>query len=355
MEFTSLRKARRRYDTSNQRRDERHHSPVRYHYRDGLSKHYNYRKQIADRRNLEQSIQSAVRREILDDRFLHRVASYAKQHESSRDKTPPPHPLQSGGYKSHGDRVAKEHMCIHANFPTKIRTPSRVVVAGVSMSGKSTWTKELLKRRNQVFDPQPQEILWFYKVASSVEPFKKELPGVQFFQGLPELSSIQEMDSSVPKVIVIDDQQKAVDDKSDIINSLFTVDSHHSQITIIFIVQNIFLNAKQMRSTVENANYVVYFKGGRSAQKTTTIASQIWGWEGTASFMNWVRNIAFSTEKVDFPYLMFDMHNKTPAWAQLKTNVFPGECNTFYIKKGTSLDGSFDQLKQAEVGADKDA
>ena len=357
-----MRRARRRFDPMD---DHRHPSKWRS-SNNGLSRHYSYKQRIADKKRLEQTIQSAVRRELLNDNFLQRVTSYAQQQQSGHPPPspppppppPPPQPLQSGGYKDRthsgsattNGGILKDHLVVHADLPSKFMHPCRIIVAGPSMSGKTTWVKNLLKKRNQSFSPQPKEILWFYNVEGSIESVKEELPGVQFFQGLPEPESIEEMDKTIPRIIIIDDQQTKVDASSDVIGRLFTVDSHHMNISIIFVVQNLFLNAKKMRSTVDNAQYIVYMKGGKGAHKISTVASQIWGWEGTTSFMNWVRNIAFATDKTDYPYLLFDMHNQTPAWAQLKTNVFPGECNTYFIKKGTVLDSSFEKLKRAEAG-----
>ena len=252
--------------------------------------------------------------------------------------------LQKGGYKPVARDVLLEDTVIRANAPIIIYHPSRIIVAGPSGSGKSTWVKNLILHRDECFTSPPREILWFYKVESAVKNLIHELPAsVQYFQGLPEKEAIQEMDAEVPRLIVIDDQEDSVD-SSKIIKELFTVYSHHLNITVVFIVQNIYLKAKFMKSVTDQAQYLIHTKAAKGSQQLRSLGGQIFGKNGSR-FVNWAMNHAFENDS-PYAYLLFDMHNLSKNWQRLRANVFPGECNLFFVTKDTVLDKSFHVLQR---------
>jgi hypothetical protein len=51
------------------------------------------------------------------------------------------------------------------------------------------------------------------------------------------------------------------------IADLFTKGSHHRNLSIIYIVQNMFHKGKEMRNISLNANYIVLFKSPRDKQQ----------------------------------------------------------------------------------------
>lgn len=246
--------------------------------------------------------------------------------------------LQRGGYKPVVDNVMPDDTVVRANAPLIIRHPSRIIVAGASGSGKSTWIERLLLERQDCFDVPPKEILWFYNLESAVKGHMNKLPGVQFHKGLPEKEAILQLDARIPRVIVIDDQQEEVDASNRIIKDLFNIYSHHLGVTVIFAVQSLYLRSKHMKSVVDQATYIVHMKSAKGAQQIQTLAGQIYGKHGNR-FATWAMTYAFGGS--DHAYLVFDMHNQTKGWQRLRAQVFPGECNLLFVKKGTMLDEEF--------------
>jgi hypothetical protein len=59
------------------------------------------------------------------------------------------------------------------------------------------------------------------------------------------------------------------------ISDLFTKGSHHRNLSIIYIVQNIFHQGKEMRNIRLNAHYIVLFKSPRDKQQISMLARQI--------------------------------------------------------------------------------
>jgi hypothetical protein len=59
------------------------------------------------------------------------------------------------------------------------------------------------------------------------------------------------------------------------ISDRFTKGSHHRNLSIIYIVQNIFHQGKEMRNISLNAHYIVLFKTPRDKQQIYMLARQI--------------------------------------------------------------------------------
>ena len=87
--------------------------------------------------------------------------------------------------------------------------------------------------------------------------------GVEFQQGLPDL------DNSDPRekhFIILDDLMDETDQK---VASLFTKKSHHKNIGVMYIVQNLFHRGKHHRTISRNAHYMVLFKNLTDAEGIT--------------------------------------------------------------------------------------
>ena len=59
------------------------------------------------------------------------------------------------------------------------------------------------------------------------------------------------------------------------ISDLFTKGSHQRNLSIIYIVQNIFHQGKQMRNISLNAHYIVLFNSPRDKQQISMLARQV--------------------------------------------------------------------------------
>jgi hypothetical protein len=75
--------------------------------------------------------------------------------------------------------------------------------------------------------------------------------------------------------IVILDDLMAQSGKDKRISDLFTKGSHHRNLSIIYIVQNIFHQGTEMRNISLNAHYIVLFKSPRDKQQISMLARQI--------------------------------------------------------------------------------
>ena len=98
---------------------------------------------------------------------------------------------------------------------------------------------------------------------------------IEFNQGIPEdIDESDYLDVSQRNLIVLDDLM-AHSGKDKRIADLFTKGSHHRNLSVIYIVQNVFHQGKEMRNISLNAHYIVLFKSPRDRQQISIFARQV--------------------------------------------------------------------------------
>ena len=118
--------------------------------------------------------------------------------------------------------------------------------------------------------------------------------------------------------------------KKDTLTKYFTQGSHHRNMSIIYLVQNVFDKAKCMRTISLNSQYLVVFKNPRDVQQITSLASQMYGTNSQ------VLKAAFrdATAK-PHGYLLIDLRQETPDSMRLRTNIFPDDDDGVVIYEPT--------------------
>ena len=119
-----------------------------------------------------------------------------------------------------------------------IRHPSSVIIAGPSGSGKSELVEQWLRDLN-VFQVQPKKIVYAYdRWQPRFERMQKK-EGIQFHRGLPDPRHLtQWFGRTRGGVLVLDDlMEEGGQDKR--VLDLFTKDSHHRNITVLYLTQDL--------------------------------------------------------------------------------------------------------------------
>jgi hypothetical protein len=99
-------------------------------------------------------------------------------------------------------------------------------------------------------------------------------------------------------------------------------------LSIIYIVQNIFHQGKEMRNISLNAHYIVLFKSPRDKQQISMLARQV----DPGRVQEFMRSYEDATSR-PHGYLMLDLNPTTDNQKRLKTNVLPGEIVKFIQKQ----------------------
>jgi len=130
----------------------------------------------------------------------------------------------------------------------KLIHPSTVIISGPTGCGKTLLTARLLVESK--FNPMPERIVWIY---SEMQPLYKqldELMDIEFIKGYtPDIYESFSPDTT--NLLVLDDQMTSIADSKDLLD-LFTKGSHHRNLTVIFLVQNMYFHGRSMRTTTIN-------------------------------------------------------------------------------------------------------
>ena len=151
---------------------------------------------------------------------------------------------------------------------TKLEKPFRLIIAGPSGAGKTTFLRELVN--NCHFDSPFETIYYHYPDYLDEIPVQFDQI-VDYRQGLLNVNEF----SSVPKnsLIIYDDLMNECG-KSEDTMKLFTVMARKRNVSLIYLVQNIFDNSTHFRNIRLNASGVVMFNFSASTDITKRVIGQ---------------------------------------------------------------------------------
>lgn len=205
----------------------------------------------------------------------------------------------------------------------KFSHPGSYLIVGPSFSGKTTFTKRIIEE--QMIEPFPNHILWCYGEYQKMYDEMTHL-GIDFIEGLPS-DLYDQLDPSQRHLVVIDDlMDEAKDDK--MLSKLFTKGCHHKNVSVIFILQNLFPQGKHCRSISLNTQYIVLFKSTRDKNQVNCLGRQMF--PGQSKFF---QEAYIDATKDRGGYLLLDLKPDTPDDWRVRTNIFPGQNTTVYLAK----------------------
>lgn len=184
--------------------------------------------------------------------------------------------------------------------------PFNCIVAGPTMSGKSTWVRNLLK--SAIITPQPTRIYWCY---GEWQPFYEEIDNVEFIEGLPDFVLLK---NAEPKLLIIDDLMQELKSDKRLIQ-LFTKGSHHWNLSCIHIVQNLFFEG--LRTCRINAQYIILMNNPCDQLQIRNLGKQIFPGQ-----LKYFMSSYLDATSEPFGYLFIDLTQQTKPQMRLQTNIF---------------------------------
>jgi len=115
---------------------------------------------------------------------------------------------------------------------------------------------------------------------------------------------------------------------NDTVANLFTKGSHHRNLSVVYLAQNLFPKNKFARTMSLNAHYMVLFKNPRDATQFANRARQMY--PKTSQFT--VEAYKDATRE-PYSYLLVDLRAEQDDDLRLRTNIFPGESHYVYTAK----------------------
>ena len=145
------------------------------------------------------------------------------------------------------------------------KTPCSVLISGPSSCGKTYFTADLLKNARYYFKVLPPNVHYCYgswqNKYRDIE--KNSTPKVQFHEGVPDVSTLDKwFKSTNGGLLILDDlMDECGNDKET--QDLFTKHSHHRNISVIYITQDLFPSGKYAKTISRNVHCIVAFKNPR--------------------------------------------------------------------------------------------
>jgi len=198
--------------------------------------------------------------------------------------------------------------------------PFTCLIAGPTGCGKTQFTIKFVKFSQEVISPPPTKILWCYGVYQKA--FDSLKNDVEFHEGIPELSMF---DGTQKTLLILNDLMHETDDR---VTKIFTKVSHHCDVSVLYLTQNIFYGGKQNCTIGLNAHYLVMFRNPRDATQVAHLARQMS--PGKSKFLI----EAFHDATVEpFSYMVLDLKPDTEDKFRVRANIFPGDNSCAYVPK----------------------
>ncbi len=193
-----------------------------------------------------------------------------------------------------------------------LQHPFTMLVVGPTGSGKTRWLQQMLQ--HQFLEPKPSRIVWCYAQWQGLySEIQASFPQVEFVQGLPD-NIMQQWQPDKTNLLILDDLMAQMDER---VAQLYTQGSHHLNLSVITVLQNLFPKGKDPRTVSLNAHYIVLFKNPRDCLQVATLGAQMYPGNG-----NKLLRAYKQATKEPYSYMLVDLKQDTPDHCRLRTHIF---------------------------------
>ena len=208
-------------------------------------------------------------------------------------------------------------------------------MSGPTGCGKTVFVKKFLKYIDRLSDTHFERIILYYgEWQSGYIDLGKD---VEFREGLPQ--NTDWLIDPKPKLIIIDDLVRETSFGGAIVN-LFTKGSHHNNLSVIFITQNIFHQGKGQRDISLNAQYIVIFRNLRDRAQIRHLARQVY-----PENPRFLEEAYWDATSQPYGYLLLDLKQDTPDNCRFRTCIFPeDEYQYVYVPRKQMTGGASKNL-----------
>jgi hypothetical protein len=221
-----------------------------------------------------------------------------------------------------------KYLASHTTSDAHIQHPFRLICSGASGVGKTYFVKHFLENAENIVSHTFDLIIYCY---SEEQPLyvemRQENPNIIWIKGLSADVDDYLKDSTQTKLFIIDDQMLE-GAGSNILLSLFTKRSHHSNTSIIFITQNMFFQGKYYRTISLNTTCFCIFKNPRDQRQIRSIAAQICPWNP-----KFICEAYHDATKEPYSYLFIDLRPDLADKLRIRTHIFNKDCQIVYLEK----------------------
>lgn len=205
----------------------------------------------------------------------------------------------------------------------RFKHPATIFVNGPTSCGKTVLVRKILKFHKKIFNIKKEykkfKVLWCHgqEQACHKVPISKDVE-VTYYKGFPSQTLIERKQFHM---IIIDDLMNESKRDNTSIN-LFTKGSHHMNVSVLFISQNIF--DKAMRLLTLNSHYIIYFKNPRDCTQIRVLSYQI-----NPSNPKFLIDAYEDATSEPFGYIRADLTQETKNEYRFITDIIPREENNY--------------------------
>lgn len=199
--------------------------------------------------------------------------------------------------------------------------PFTAIIAGPTSSGKSWFIKRFLREAERTINGYIEEIIYCIPEGQLVDP---EMSYTKLHEGIPDVNLFADLK---PRLVILDDLMREANGS---VVDMFTKGSHHYNLSVIFVTQNIFNQGKGRRDISLNAHYIVCFKNPRDKQQILHLSKQI-----CPENPKYIQEAYNDATSKPYGYLLFDLRQTTLDIVRYRTNIFQTDApsNIVYVPK----------------------
>lgn len=208
--------------------------------------------------------------------------------------------------------------------PRKLQHPFSLLLAGPSGCGKTAFILNLIRECERLIQPAIRRVVYVYHQYQDVfaELQRNSPVHVELVENLDILS----FDKTTPTLLVVDDHMDNPIMEQQV-SEFFIKKCHHGNISIAYMVQNVFHSSKHHRTISLNAHYIWLGKNPRSADQIVHLAMQMF-----PKRHHFLREAYQDATKDPYGYLFLDFKQTTPDTYRVKTRVLSEEPYVYISK-----------------------
>ena len=189
-------------------------------------------------------------------------------------------------------------------------SPFGMIISGPSGSGKTTFLLRFLSEHKNLVFPKFNSILYCYSEYHD-QIKAMQAGGVMIHQGLPDDTLLDSLRK--PAIVILDDLM--LNASEEYLTSLFTKKSHHRNLSVIFLTQDLF--QKRVKVARNNAQYIILMRAPNAALQIRNLGIQLFPTQ-LDYFMD-AYKLATANK---YGYLVIDLNPSSIPLMRLRTNIF---------------------------------
>ena len=221
---------------------------------------------------------------------------------------------------------------IKGPYDISFHWPFKIVLCGVSGSGKTKFVHNLIDKISMVSTEIPDKIIFVYKEEQDIyKSINSSFFNIEFIKDIDNDFTekvLSESKDGKKLMVVLDDQYYSKN--LAVIGELYLVTARHRSISVIFLTQSIF-NNPNLKNISRNSSHIILFKNIR-LQEPYTLFSQFFPGKNRSLPL---KNLYDTLMSEDYSYLLIDCTVNCLPFLRFRSDIFKRVVRIFLINMAT--------------------